>query len=144
MPSGKDTIHFVGEHTQIPVPKVRRYWIEDDRSFLILECVSGQTLRDAWSQLTPDQQNALVDEVAGYCVIMTSIKSSRFESASGGAVLESYQALSSKFMRPLLGPSSLEERKQPFGSAFSQVDETSIIQALDPETSSWKMEKSRL
>jgi hypothetical protein len=78
------------ERKEIPVLEVVDYWEEKDRSFLILEWIPGQTLRDAWVSLTPSQYESLADEVAGYCTTLASIESSQLQSVSGGPVLEPY------------------------------------------------------
>lgn len=55
-------MRFVKEHTTIPVPAV----ISSDWDRITMEYVEGQTLRQAWPILTPEQRAGILDQLRGY------------------------------------------------------------------------------
>jgi len=114
-----DTIRFVARNAPgIPLPELVYSWVDHDwnRSFLILKRVRGQTLQDAWPQLSPPQTSQIASQVAQYCSELAGITSVTFESATGRGVLEPYltAAASEPPSHPSwkprpLGPFSLED-----------------------------------
>jgi len=72
--------------------EVIHFWVDGDRSFLILRWVEGTTPRDAWESMTINQQRSMVDEVTGHCDTLASIRSKRIENVRGGPILEPYLA----------------------------------------------------
>jgi len=126
--SESDTIRFVRNNApSIPLPEVIYSWIDYDwnRSFLILKRVSGQTLQDAWPQLSSLQKLQVANQIATYCSILSKITSSFFESATHRSVLEPFLALATKADHPSwkprpLGPFSLPD----FASHLSQRSST--------------------
>ncbi|KAH9221682.1 hypothetical protein DL95DRAFT_355778 [Leptodontidium sp. 2 PMI_412] len=87
------TIEFVREKKpEVPVPEVIHTWIDHswDRTFLILRRVKGQTLDEEWPRLNPDQRMEIANKIVGYCCKLASISASRFETATGHAVIEPF------------------------------------------------------
>ncbi|CAG8961939.1 hypothetical protein HYFRA_00013719 [Hymenoscyphus fraxineus] len=115
--SESDTICFVRNNApSIPLPEVIYSWVDHDwnRSFMILKRVSGQTLQDAWPQLSSLQKSGIASQIAMYCSILSGITSSSFESATHRGVLEPFLALDAEPNHPSwkprpLGPFSLTE-----------------------------------
>ena len=115
--SENDTIEFVGKHAPgVPVPEVIYSWVDYDwnRSFLILKRVGGQTLQDAWPQLSVPQKSQIASQMANYCSKLASITSLKFESATCRGVLEPYLTVDAESSYPSwkprpLGPFSLED-----------------------------------
>lgn len=118
-----DTINFVHQKfPQIPVPKVIYSWIDQDKSFVILEKVTGITLRDAWGVMSTFEQNNVLNEVVSVCNLLISDTSSRLQNVHGGPVLEPYLAHSGN---QLLEPLTLCESKNYFFGAGLQNPEIS-------------------
>jgi hypothetical protein len=119
-----DTIRFVGRNVPcIPLPEVIYSWVDHDwnRSFLILKRVGGQTLRDAWPQLSSPQRSQIASQIAKYCSKLAGITSLVFESATRRGVLEPFLTLAAERSHPSwkprpLGPFSLAD----FNSYLSQ------------------------
>ena len=117
--SENDTIQFVAKNApSVPVPEVIHYWVDYNwnRSFLILKRVGGQTLQDAWPQLSSSQKSQVASQVANYCSKLARITSLRYESATCRGVLEPYITVDAEPSHPSwkprpLGPFSLEELK---------------------------------
>lgn len=110
-----DTIRFVARNAPyIPIPEVIYSWVDYNwnRSFLILKRVGGQTLQNAWPQLSLPQKSQIASQVAKYCSELAEITSPRLQSATGRGVLEPFITKDAESMpswkpRPL-GPFSLE------------------------------------
>ncbi|KAJ5578730.1 uncharacterized protein N7459_007694 [Penicillium hispanicum] len=112
IPPENETIQFVRENApHIPVPEVLHFWVEQDRSFLILKRAQGLTLRDAWSGLSVEQQDSIVDEVASFCCDLGSLTAERLQSIQGGPMVEPYLAHSGQ---DLLEPLSISESEVYF------------------------------
>ncbi|KAF9250476.1 hypothetical protein DTO006G1_5298 [Penicillium roqueforti] len=57
-------LNYLATHTDIPVPKVLRDWVDHDgRYFVMTERISGQTLEEAWPSLSKPQKVAIADQV---------------------------------------------------------------------------------
>ncbi|CZT13887.1 uncharacterized protein RCO7_05100 [Rhynchosporium graminicola] len=120
-----DTISFVKNIApSIPLPDVVYSWIDHDwnRSFLILKRVEGETLQDAWSQLSVAQKSGIASQIATYCSTPSWITSPSFESATHRGVLEPFLALDAESNHPSWKP-------RPLGP-FSVADFTSYISQL--------------
>ncbi|KAL9123879.1 MAG: hypothetical protein Q9217_006734 [Psora testacea] len=112
-----DTIQFVAKNAPcIPVPEVIYSWIDHDwtRSFLILRRVGGQTLRDAWPQLSLPQKSQIASQIAKCCSKLAGITSLTFESATHRGVLEPFLTLAAEPSHPSwkprpLGPFSVND-----------------------------------
>lgn len=112
IPPENETIQFVRENApHVPVPEVLHFWVEKDRSFLILKRVQGVTLRDAWPGLSAEQQDSIVNEVASSCRDLASLTAERLQSVQGGPVVEPYLAHSGQ---DLLKPLSISESEKYF------------------------------
>ena len=117
--SENDTIQFVARNAPgVPVPEVIHSWVDHDwnRSFLILKRVGGQTLQDAWPQLSLPQKSQIASQIANYCSKLARITSLKFESATHRGVLEPYLTVDAEPSHPSwkprpLGPFSLEDFK---------------------------------
>lgn len=58
------TLKHLAAHTDIPVPKVLRDWVDrDGRYFVMNERIDGQTLEEAWPSLSELQKIAIADQV---------------------------------------------------------------------------------
>jgi hypothetical protein len=120
--SESDTIGFVRRNAPcIPLPEVIYSWVDHDwnRSFLILKRVGGQTLRDAWPQLSLSQQSQIASQIAKYCSKLAGITSVIFGSATRCGVLEPFLALAAE-------PSHPSWKPRPLGP-FSLTDFTSYL-----------------
>ncbi|CZS94656.1 uncharacterized protein RCO7_06623 [Rhynchosporium graminicola] len=87
------TIEFVRRRApEIPVPEIIHTWIDHswNRTFLILRRVKGQTLDEEWPRLTSNQRLEIGNKIAAYCCKLASISASRFETATGHAVVEPF------------------------------------------------------
>lgn len=112
-----DTIRFVARNAPcIPIPEVIYSWVDHDwnRSFLILKQVGGQTLGDAWPQLSLPQKSQIASQVAKYCSKLAEVTSLTFESATHCGVLEPFLEEDAEPSHPSwkprpLGPLSLED-----------------------------------
>lgn len=57
-------LNYLATHTDIPVPKVLRDWVDHDgRYFVMTERIRGQTLEEAWPSLSKPQKVAIADQV---------------------------------------------------------------------------------
>ncbi|KAI9056181.1 hypothetical protein LZ554_001109 [Drepanopeziza brunnea f. sp. 'monogermtubi'] len=112
-----ETIDFVRNCApSLPLPEVIYSWVDHEwnRSFLILKRVEGQTLQEAWPQLSLLQKCGIAGQVATYCSTLSSTTSPLFESATHRGVLEPFLALDAEPDHPSwkprpLGPFSLAE-----------------------------------
>lgn len=85
METEADTLKYVRERFDIPVPEVVYHWVEStsSRSFLILKPVGGKTLQRAWSSLSHQQRRRVAEQVAEYCAILAEETSDRLGTATG-------------------------------------------------------------
>ncbi|KAB8596109.1 hypothetical protein FH972_025818 [Carpinus fangiana] len=84
-------IAFVQENIpSVPVPEVLYTYERDDCYVLFLKRVPGETVRDAWLTLTPDQQSHIWDQVAEYCAIMADVTSENLSGVGETCLLEPY------------------------------------------------------
>ena len=112
-----DTIQFVARNAPcIPVPEVVYSWVDHDwtRSFLILRRVGGQTLRNAWPQLSLPQKSQTASQIAKCCSKLAGITSSTFEGATHRGVLEPFLTMAAEPSHPSwkprpLGPFSVKD-----------------------------------
>ncbi|KAJ5582383.1 hypothetical protein N7535_001003 [Penicillium sp. DV-2018c] len=59
-----NTLNYLTSHSDIPVPKVLRDWVDGDgRYFVLTERIQGQTLEQAWSSLSEAQKVDIADDV---------------------------------------------------------------------------------
>lgn len=87
-----DTIRFVQANApEVPVPEILFSWIDSDinRTFLVTRRVRGQTLEQAWPQLSAAERASLAKDVARCCVAVAANTSSRFQTVNGCGVRES-------------------------------------------------------
>ncbi|KAG5289073.1 PKc-like superfamily domain-containing protein [Histoplasma ohiense] len=74
-------IRFVKENTQIPIPSVIKEWTDDnDRHFVLMERIKGQTLEDAWPTLSSSDKERIADQVAKCLVQLRSLQSPQMRS----------------------------------------------------------------
>jgi hypothetical protein len=86
-----NTIRFVTENALgVPVPEVIHSWIDRDlnRTFLITKRVTGQTLEEAWPQLSSSQCIRISEKIVRYCATLATRTSSHFETVTGCGVFE--------------------------------------------------------
>jgi hypothetical protein len=111
-----NTIRFVTENALgVPVPEVIHSWIDRDlnRTFLITKRVTGQTLEEAWPQLSSSQRTRIAENIARYCVTLATRTSFYFETVTGCGVfeprlMESAQPSHPTWLPRTLGPFSSE------------------------------------
>lgn len=78
---GVKTLNHLANHTDIPVPKVLRDWVDcNGRYFVLEERIDGQTLEAAWSSLSESQKTAIADQVAEVRKELRSVTSTSIES----------------------------------------------------------------
>lgn len=65
-PNEAMALRFVKAHTTIPVPEV----VSSAWDRITMEYIEGQTLRQAWPVLTPDERSVILDELKGYIAQM--------------------------------------------------------------------------
>ncbi|KPM41702.1 hypothetical protein AK830_g4845 [Neonectria ditissima] len=68
-PNEAVALRFVKEHTTIPVPDV----ISSDWDRITMEYIEGQTLKEAWPSLTPDQRSDILAQLRGYIAQMRAL-----------------------------------------------------------------------
>ncbi|KAL2757325.1 hypothetical protein ACRALDRAFT_1060724 [Sodiomyces alcalophilus JCM 7366] len=61
-PNEARALRFIKEHTTIPVPEL----ISSDWDRVTMQYIEGQTLRQAWPVLTPDQRSDILAQLSGY------------------------------------------------------------------------------
>ncbi|KAK7407824.1 hypothetical protein QQX98_009995 [Neonectria punicea] len=69
IPNEALALRFVKEHTTIPVPEV----ISSDWDRITMEYIEGQTLKEAWPSLTPDQRSDILAQLSGYMAQMRAL-----------------------------------------------------------------------
>jgi hypothetical protein len=124
-----ETIAFIRERApEVPVPEVIHTWIDRawNRTFLILRRIRGQTLDNEWPRLTPDQQVLIASKIVEHCRKLASISSTRFESATGHAVVEPFLNSTADVCHPSWIP-------RPIGP-FSSKALASHLSAVAPES----------
>ncbi|KAJ5404008.1 hypothetical protein N7509_003879 [Penicillium cosmopolitanum] len=58
------TLNYLATHTDIPIPKVLRDWVDrDGRYFVLNERIGGQKLEEAWNSLSERQKIDVADQV---------------------------------------------------------------------------------
>ena len=102
----------------IPVLEFTYSWVDFTwiRSFPILKRIGGQTLQNAWPQLSLPQKSQFTPQIANYSSKPASSISFRFKSATYHSVLEPYLTMDVEHCHPPwkpipLSPFSLEEFK---------------------------------
>jgi serine/threonine protein kinase len=87
-----DTLAYVRERFNIPVPEVVYHWVESasSRSFLIQKPVGGKTLQRVWSSLSDRKRRGVAAQVAQYCSILAKETSDSLKSAIGCGIRDRY------------------------------------------------------
>jgi aminoglycoside phosphotransferase (APT) family kinase protein len=109
-------IRFVTENAlSMPVPEVIHSWINRDlnRTFLITKQVTGQTLEEAWPQLSSSQHTQIAEKIARYYATLATRTSSHFETVTRCGVfkprlIENTQQSHPIWLPRTLGPFSSE------------------------------------
>ncbi|KKK20288.1 hypothetical protein P175DRAFT_0505156 [Aspergillus ochraceoroseus IBT 24754] len=74
------TLNYLATHTEIPVPKVLRDWVDrDGRYFVLNERIGGQTLEETWASLSEAQRIEIADQVVGVRKQLRSVTSSSIQ-----------------------------------------------------------------
>ncbi|RDW83677.1 uncharacterized protein DSM5745_04003 [Aspergillus mulundensis] len=74
------TLKYLATHTDIPVPKVLRDWVDGDgRYFVMTERIHGQTLEEAWPSLSEPQKVSIADQVVQVRKQLRSITSTSIQ-----------------------------------------------------------------
>lgn len=104
-----DTINFVKENCNIPVPNIIHCWVDPlwNRTFLIMEPVAGQTLRQAWPSLSADDRLGVARSVVKYCEILASFTSKKLQSVCGAGALEPFLTAAPLHSEPSWKPAPL-------------------------------------
>lgn len=80
-----ETLNYLARHTNIPVPKVVRDWVDrDERYFVLEERVDGQTLEKAWPSLSESQKKDIADQVSEIRKQLCSITSTSIQTIDQG------------------------------------------------------------
>ncbi|KAI0528038.1 kinase-like domain-containing protein [Xylaria bambusicola] len=83
-PNEATVLRFIRANTTIPVPEV----FSSDWDRITMEYVDGQTLKQAWSVLTPDQRSDILDQLRGYIAQLRALKGTKIGRLDGqGAVV---------------------------------------------------------
>lgn len=85
------TIEFVRRtFPSVPLPEVLYSWIDKPlkRTYMILVRVHARTLNAAWPQLSVTQRQKIANDMAKYCLVLSTKTSTRYESISGYGVFE--------------------------------------------------------
>ncbi|CAG8159700.1 unnamed protein product [Penicillium salamii] len=74
------TLNYLTSHSNIPVPKILRDWVDGDgRYFVLQERIQGQTLEQAWSSLSKEQKVNIADDVVRVREQLRSFKSTSIQ-----------------------------------------------------------------
>lgn len=74
------TLKYLTTHTDIPVPKVLRDWVDrDGRYFVLNERIGGQTLEETWTSLSQSQKIDIADQVVKMRKQLRSVTSSSIQ-----------------------------------------------------------------
>ncbi|CAL5870869.1 uncharacterized protein PFLUO_LOCUS5110 [Penicillium psychrofluorescens] len=80
-----ETLKYLASHTNIPVPKVVRDWVDrDERYFVLEERVDGQTLEKAWPSLSESQKKDIADQVSEIRKQLCSLTSTSIQTIDQG------------------------------------------------------------
>ncbi|KAK4146017.1 kinase-like domain-containing protein [Dichotomopilus funicola] len=74
-----DTLRFIRQHTDIPVPSVYCDFEDDDAYYLITEYIEGVSM----AELPEHQKGLVITELEGYLAQLKTLKSSRLGGPSG-------------------------------------------------------------
>lgn len=87
-----ESMRFVSRHTSVPVPRILDAWLEsEDKGFLVIERLPGQTLRSAWRDLTSSQRAHVASQLKGFMDQirrLTPLQPEAISSLHGGAFKE--------------------------------------------------------
>lgn len=124
-PSEALALQFVKEHTTIPVPKV----ISSDWDRVTMEYVEGQTLKQAWLVLTPDEQRNILAQLSGYVKQLQALRGLYIGRLDGqGAVV----------------PSIITRSGGPFQTTAEFQDWLATPRASEPESIYWNQVTAHL
>ncbi|KAI1124012.1 kinase-like domain-containing protein [Nemania abortiva] len=91
-PNEATVLRFIKANTTIPVPEV----FSSDWDRITMEYIEGQTLRQAWLVLTPEQRLDILDQLRGYIAQLRALKGTQIGRLDGqGAVIPSIMPRSS-------------------------------------------------
>ncbi len=138
MESESETINFVRMHCpSIPVPEVVFSWIDHDwsRSFTLIKRVPGKTLDEIWPTLSSSQRSGIVCNVVAYCKELSSVTSSKLESATGKGLCDNHLNIAAPDSHPtwkprLLSPMSSDEFNE-FLHQRTSKDAQSIVPSVE-------------
>jgi hypothetical protein len=69
-PNEAQVLRFLKENTTIPVPEV----ISSDWDRITMEYIEGQSLKEAWPSLEPDQRSGILAQLSDYIAQMRALK----------------------------------------------------------------------
>ncbi|KAF2675419.1 kinase-like protein [Microthyrium microscopicum] len=67
------TLKFIAKNTSIPVPKVHCSFVHKERTFLVLERISGVTLASVWQDLSQESKDKILVQVKDYIKELRSL-----------------------------------------------------------------------
>ncbi|KAI0857616.1 kinase-like domain-containing protein [Xylaria cubensis] len=82
-PNEATVLRFVKANTTIPVPEV----LSSDWDRITMEYIEGQTLKQAWPVLTPDQRSDILDQLRGYIAQLRALKGTQLGRLDGQGVV---------------------------------------------------------
>lgn len=83
VPNEALALRFVKAQTSIPVPDV----ISSDWDRITMEYIDGQTLKEAWPALTPDQRSGILAQLAGYLAQLRALSGVHLGRLDGQGVI---------------------------------------------------------
>ncbi|KAE8344080.1 hypothetical protein BDV24DRAFT_149327 [Aspergillus arachidicola] len=116
-------IEFLKQHTTIPIPSVIREWTDDsDWYFILINCLNGQTIEEAWPTLSQPQKEHIADQVAEYIQQLRQFQSPIMQSIDGGPLYSNWLFLN--------------DEDKPYGSLDSDKQlHIALMQALKESAS---------
>jgi hypothetical protein len=85
------TLNYLATHTDIPIPKVLRDWVDrDGRYFVLNERIDGQTLEEAWTSLSEPQKIDVADQVVKVRKQLRSVTSTSISVLIKAHVIQAY------------------------------------------------------
>jgi aminoglycoside phosphotransferase (APT) family kinase protein len=78
-----ESLRYISQHTNIPVPTVYSDFEDDDAYYLVVEYVEGVNMAD----LSDKQKTVVLEELTGHLATLKTLRSNRMGGPSGIAIL---------------------------------------------------------
>ncbi|MCJ1368257.1 hypothetical protein MMC16_007399 [Acarospora aff. strigata] len=84
-------INYIQQNTCIPVPKIVKDWKDsDDRYFILMERIEGETLADVWPKMSIADKERVADQAAKCLLQLRKLQSSSMGSLEGHPVYSAF------------------------------------------------------